>query len=367
MDTVQMDLIFKKGIEFNKKEEKEIIKRLSELSSFYGHNYCDILKDINYGKETKVIVKLSYPRFYFGNNAYLINSFKECKEVQKHFVSQLQEDKLLKNIEKIKVTRIDIPFTYMMKKNYYFYNYTNVYKILALVFSEKYRNVRSKSIIDTISRKEETVIYSDTKNISAYNTKITIYNQILNLESKDGKYINIKKILKIYPKLPQRMRIEMSKRINRKAMSLKEFKKYDFFLKYSEKYKEELDKVMFNENLINEIYNQKIKILTEILKEYKKSKGKKFTYENFILDKKEDIYDYEILKEAIKKSIINKKSQENAMMTVRKVFKELEKNDGRITIGVRKILKEIKKTIDKSFREERKELKNKGEWDNCPF
>lgn len=369
MDTIQLDLIFKNGCDFTREEERKIKRTLEGLESPLGYSYCDLLKGrgIVYGeKETKIMVKLSFPRFYFENNAYLITTYKECNYVQRHFVKQLKEHKFLNKIKAIRITRLDIPFTYIMEEGKEFYDYSNVFKILALTFTQKYKEVKAKSIVDTIEKREETIIYADTSDIGAYNMKVTIYNQQLNVQGKER--INMNKTLRRYPDLPRRMRIEMSKRINRKKMLLEEFKKFQLFEEYLKKYKEEFDKVMFNKESLKKVNKDQVEQLSKILVKYKEKKGESFTYENFILKKKEKIYDYKILRDCIGLLDYKKKTKENAIKAIRKaLMEEIEKDEGRFVMEVRDIVEDIADTIKKSFKGQRKKKVEKDEWEDSPF
>lgn len=369
MDTIQLDLIFEDGCDFTREEERKIKRTLDGLESPSGFSYCDVLKSgVIYGKEeTKIIVKLSFPRFYFENNAYLITTYAECAEVQKHFVEQLKEDKLLSKIKAIKVTRVDIPFTYLIKEGKNFYDYTNVFKVLALAFTKTYKEIEVKSIVDTLEKKEQTIIYADTPTISAYNKKITIYNQMENLDSKNRKPIDKDRTLEKYPDLPRRMRIEMSKRISRKRMALKEFGKYELFKEYLEKYKEELEEFLFDEELLDIVYEEEIEKLAEILEEEKECRRGSFRYKNFICDYREYIYDYKILREALKIVIAKGKTRESAITEIRKELNIQEERKGLIVIGVHKIIEDIADTIKNSFKGQRKKKVEKDEWEDCPF
>lgn len=366
MDTTQLDLIFEKGTEFTRKEERRIRTTLDGLESPSGSSYCDVLKSgVIYGEEeTKIIVKLSFPRFYFENNAYLIKTYVECAKVQRHFVKQLKEDKLLKKIKTIRVTRVDIPFTYIMDEDKEFHDYSNIFKILAFSFTQQYPEVEAKSIVDTIKKREQTVIYADTPTISAYNKKITIYNQMKNLDSKNRETIDIERTLEKYPELPRRMRIEMSKRIKRKEMTLKEFGEYELFKEYLKKYKEELKELLFDEELLDRVYEEGIENLSEILKEEKEYRGDSFTYKKFISDYKEDIYDYKLLKGAVKNVVLKQKTRESAITEIRKELNIQEEKKGLIVIGVHDIVEEIADTIKKSFKGQRKK---KNKWEDSPF
>lgn len=369
MDTMQLDLIFKTGCNFIRKEENMIRWILDGLESPFGYSYCDVLKDgIIYGeKETKMIVKLSFPRFYYENNAHLITTYAECAKVQKHFVKQLKEDNLLSKIKAIRITRVDIPFTYLMDEGKNFYDYTNVFKVLALAFNKTYEEIEVKSIVDTLEKKEQTIIYADTPTISAYNKKITIYNQMKNLDSKNREPIDKDRTLEKYPDLPRRMRIEMSKRIKKKEMTLKEFGEYELFKEYLEKYKTELEELLFDEELLDIVYEEEIEKLAEILEEEKESRGSSFTYKKFVSEYKEDIYDYKILREALKIVIAKVKTRESAITEIRKELNIQEEKKGLIVIGVRGIVEDIADTIKKSFKGQRKKKVEKDEWEDSPF
>lgn len=368
MDTIQLDLIFEDGCDFTREEERRIRKTLDGLESPLGYSYCDVLRNgIIYGEEIKVIVKLSFPRFYFENNAYLISTYDECKKVQRYFIKQLQEDRRLQKIKAIRITRVDIPFTYIMEKDKRFYDYMNIFKVLALAFNKTYEETEVKSMVDTLKKREQTVIYANTPTISAYNKKITIYNQMKNLDSKITEDIDMKKTLEKYPDLPRRIRIEMSKRIKRKEMTLKEFGKYNLFEEYSIKYKEELKKLLFDKELLDEVYEEEIEKLSEILDEEREFQKKRFTYKNFLSEYVEDIYDYKILREALKIIITKRKTREGAITEIRKELKKSEERKGLIVIGVRSIVKDIADTIEKSFKGQRKKKVEKDELEGSPF
>ena len=174
MDTIQLELIFEDGCDFTREEERKIKRTLEGLESPLGYSYCDLLKGrgVVYGeKDTKIMVKLSFPRFYFENNAHLITTYVECRKVQKYFVEQLQKNKLLKKVKAIKITRVDIPFTYLMREDKEFYDYSNVFKILESAFTKEYPRIEGKSFVDTKKKREQTVTFTDSPSLAAYNTK----------------------------------------------------------------------------------------------------------------------------------------------------------------------------------------------------
>lgn len=153
-----------------------------------------------------------------------------------------------------------------------------------------------------------------------------IYNQYLNLETKlDEESKEFKRTIRVYPKLERRMRIEVSSRIKRNKFSLDKFKTYDFFKEYSDKYRRFLLENIFNLDALADIYDVQADILSDKLERYRDKKGSKFKYENFIMKELKNIYDYKILRGAIRKNLDNEKSIANGVTKVRKLLKELEK------------------------------------------
>ena len=73
---------------------------------------------------------------------------------------------------------------------------------------------------------------------------------------------------------------------------------------------------------------------------------KNFNYETFILKNIKNLYDYEIIKKALKISIDNINTRENAITKVRKILKEYEKENKVIILDVYSILDKIKDYIE---------------------
>ena len=264
----------------------------------------------------------------------------------------------MKNIEKIRVTRVDLPFTYTMHESKEFSDYSNVYRILGLVFIKRYPKVRPKAIIDLISNKKETITYTDTRISSAYNKKIMIYNQYINLKDKldEGEF---DRTIKEFPDLENRMRIEVSRRIVIRDMELDIFRAYSLFDRYLNEFKKDLRKTIFNLELLDEVYKEESEVLASKLEEYKESKGSAFTYETFILKEIDNIYDYKILREGIGLITPNEKTRENAITIIRKILRGVEEENGKIILDVRKIIKDIHETIEDSFYNKRNSRKER--------
>lgn len=108
MDTIEIRLNLKKGLELDTINKLRTV--ITSLISEYNHRYCDVLEISPKGD---LIVKISYPRYFAGTNACLIESRNDCIRVQTHFINSIFSDVHWRNIiEDITLTRVDIPFTY---------------------------------------------------------------------------------------------------------------------------------------------------------------------------------------------------------------------------------------------------------------
>ena len=340
-DTIQVKVRLKKDIDM---EEMDLFKgHIISLRSPNGFKYCDILEESR-NRTRGLNIKISYPRYFYGNNAYLITKKHECFEVQEHFIESIMDDTLFKQIvSSIELARVDIPFTYYIEKDMDFHSYVNVYRIFAKVYSDKKGNARPKSIIDIIKGTYETVVYSDNgKADKSSNNKLMIYNQYLNLRSKLEER-NMVEVEKKYPDLKRRIRLEVSKRIRRKAFTLERFKEFDILEEYFVDYKDYILQNVFNSNEIEKFYNDKEEELANILTEERVHKN--FNYKIFILQNLQNIYDYEILKRALKISIENIKTRENAVTTVRKILNNYEAKEKIIIMDTYKIIREMGRYI----------------------
>lgn len=312
----------------------EIKKDINLLKSENGYTFCDMVRFTDKGY---LLVKISFPRYYFGNNSYLITSKEDCMRVQNYFCNFLLNHRILRN-SMIELLRVDIPFTYIMGPNEDFKSFNSIYTIFAEVYS--YFNLKSspKSIKKIIGNIPETLIYSDSKTISAYNSKVMIYNQSLNLQNKleEDEW---RTVLQEFPDLTKRMRIEVSKRIKRKEMYINEFRTKDIYSEYFYKFRDYILKNLLNLEVIEKIYNMKAEELAINLNRAR-SEGK-INYENFILMNLEGIYDYEILRRAVNKVIVNNKTREGAITTIRRILLGYERKNNLIVLDVYSRLKEL--------------------------
>lgn len=338
MDTIEIVVELQKGITL---EEVTMLQNsFNNLRSIYGYTYCDVLQMTKNGN---LAVKISYPRFFEGINVHLISTRRECFEVQKHFVEYIMSDPYLKALIKdINLTRVDIPFTYYMGEEENFHNHQNIFMIFAQVYQIKKPKSSTKGIFDIVSKEQETLTYADTKSISSYNSKLVIYDQYKNILNKteDGM---MKDISTNYPDLRKRIRFEVSKRIRRKSLSLEEFKRIDIYLSYFEEYKGYILENVLDIEIIEMLYNEASVRLAQIL--YSERVLGNFNYEVFILKNLNRIYDYEILKRALKIEIENTSTRENAVTKVRKILNDYQESTGIIVLDTYKHIMEMRKKL----------------------
>lgn len=173
-----------------------------------------------------------------------------------------------------------------------------------------------------------------------------IYNQDLNISDKyKDTYQNI---IKEFPDLKKRIRIEVSKRIRRKPMGISTFAKFDIFSLYFPRFKRYLLDNLLNIDDLEIFYKKKIEELTNLLVE-EKEKKRNFTYEAFLLEYINSILDYEILRRVLKESTSNIKTFENAITAVRKLLKGYEEKNNIMILDVYNTIHKIFEDIDKIF------------------
>lgn len=340
MDTIEVKFNFRGNPLL---EEIESFKNyVSSLTSPMGYRYCDFLEVSRTKKEKKLgaIFKVSYPRYFNGDNSYLVTTRKECFEVQEHLINSILCDPFFRTIiADVKLARVDIPFTYYMREDMDFHSYINAYKIFALVYNIQKIKARAKGYVDLIEEKYETVVYSDNGKVDkSSHDRLMIYNQYQNLKTKLGEE-RIEEIIANSQDLKRRMRLEVSKRIRREPFSLENFKNFDILGEYFDDYKNYILENVLNREIIENLYNEKVKNLSELLSQ-NRALGN-FNYEVFILKNLDNIYDYEILRRALGIEIDNSKTRESAITRVRKILNEYEKEERIIIMDTYKIICEM--------------------------
>lgn len=346
MDTIQISIVLNKEklSKLAYRDLQEAAYYINSIKSIHEYRYCDCLE---ISKSGNLIIKISYPRFFAGINAYLISNSMECAQVQWDFCMNINSHPLLRDAT-IELTRVDIPFTFMMGPNYNFNSYRKVYQVLEHVYRTKNTKANPKAYTDVTQYKPETIIYADTPAIAKYNQRIMIYDQFQNLKSKTDDESRLPELEATYDGLSKRMRIEVSKRINRKSMSIDEFCQFNTFKEYSVKYKEYILENLFDLYEVNEFYEEKSRQLAERLLAYKTDVNN-FIYETFIYKEIEHIHDYEIIRRALKLHINNMKSREKAITSIRRVLMNYQLNENVIVMETYLTIKAMKEVIERYY------------------
>lgn len=358
LDTIKLNITLGEETgEYNQTLAKELILKTLDIV-----RYCDKIacKESSKG-EIIIETRFSYPRYFSKTNAYLVKTKKECMKVQKNFVSQIcselglmeeirtnEKEKLWKWIEenvKIKVTRVDIPFTYIMDDKESFKSYQTVYKVLAEAFKIKNSKCIPKEV--TGDGEIQTITLSNTSNPNEYHSKLTIYNQAQKFKDyyKEKSPATAEIVYKENPDLEQRIRMEVSKRINRKAFTLEEFENFDIYSEYVKPYAKYILYNIFDEEILENIKNKQLENLKSKLIE-ERTNGN-FNYENFILHNLNNIYDWEILRRAIMETSLNENSGYKGCSTAKDILKTLGERKDIIYFGVFKKIADMKKMISK--------------------
>lgn len=343
MDTIQIKLSIFNGGNLTQNEVMNLRAFINQIQSPFGYRYCDYLDQ---RKDGSIGVKISYPRYWGNSNAFLIRSNIQTREVNKHFCESLKNHFLLRN-SYISLERVDIPFTYYMENSFDFNSHSNIYKILGEVHKKKKPKGVQKTYGELLSNKHETIIYSDTKTLSGYNSKVMIYNQYQNLLSKTPDGDEVEVLLNNFEDLKGRIRIEASKRIRRNCFTNFEFSTFDILAEYLPSFKKEVFTNFLNFKIIDQIYEEKKCLLINLLKE-QKALGN-FNYEVIILRNASHIYDYEILRRAFNIFIENKKTRESAVTRVRKILNKYSEKENIIVMDIYSILEDIAECVEKYY------------------
>ena len=341
MDTIEISLAMNSNLGMDL--VKSFINEVNGLRSPYGYTFCDVLEVSKIGN---AIIKISYPRYFFGNNAYLINSKSACFEVQKYFAENIMENEYWKqNIGELRLLRVDIPFTYIMESNEEFNSYRNIFFIFAYVYDIMKHGARAKAYLDMLEEKYETLTYSDNGKVGkSSNDRLMIYNQWENLQNKLPEDV-LEETVKTYPDLFNRIRLEVSKRIKlRKGFDSLEFTNFDILGDYFVKYKNYILQNVLNFQIIDELYNQwSIELSQELIKQRAE---RKINYEVFILQNISNIYDYEILRRTLGMVIENGKTRESAVTKVRRILNNEQSRNNIIVMDTYAVLLKIRNVIN---------------------
>lgn len=313
---------------------------VNNIQSEFGFTYVDFLK---MNSNTNFTLKVSYPRYYKGINAYLVNTSYEVLRVNQNLVSQLNS--IFTQIGIIDYTinliRVDIPFTYIKPCDLDFYAYGEVFRLMCISYvntrqSKKGKSSNTTGIIEMISKKLETVNFTN----NSGNIEVCIYNQYLNILRKTSDPQMINQFSQLYPDLVNRIRIEVRKRVQRNEFLPLEFANFDVLGEYLPQHKNFILKYLFNKKVFENTKNEYIYRLDNTYKAYIQ-RHRRINYEAWVLENINHIVDYSIIREVLVRNIPNKKTLENAITVVRRVLKNINP----MYNNVFKSLDSIKKAI----------------------
>lgn len=328
---------------------------------FRRRGYYDLLKESD-GRSLSI--RLSYPRFFDNTNAYLITTKEECLEVNKAFIEEIRKfiyfeevgvgvrsngEVLLKWFEAnvvIKIKRVDVAFTHILEKDDSFNGYKNLYQLLNNIYMKMNPSSIPKNISVIGNNEVETLMFTDTQNVGAYNRKIVIYNQhrkFCDYCSKNP--LQLHSILQKYPDLPRRVRIEASKRIRRKPFEVLDFMEFDIFNAYVQQFADDTLNNLFNKELFDSVFQGRIEWLKETIK--KEREYPNFNYQAFIYRFIDEIWDYELIRKAIMETTDNLNSAYQACSTIREILKIYEKTTGIKFFNMKETFEKIQKDLIK--------------------
>lgn len=277
MDTVSITLTFTQPLSDREIGELENYRFISVKSRG--------IKSLN-----NLIIKLSYPKFKGTTNATLVHDSETVLACNNEFVRVIRSIRPTGNIT-MKLNRIDIPFTVYMKKNKSFDDYIGVFHTMGYIHTNKNINRKVIGISDFIRNQLETLTFTDTLNLKDYNYKIVIYNQYKRFKNTYTE--NFNSLVNEFPDLNRRIRIEVSKKINRASFKLEEFKYMDLYSEYCNSFIEYILNNLYDEQKFIELRKANINRWVDLLNGYSMGTGK--SYLNFYMmcitkgDSKDDI------------------------------------------------------------------------------
>ncbi len=332
MDTIGINVEFRGNVNLG---VEEISRTINGIVSPYGFTYCDF-RELK--KNNEFGVKISYPRFFTGINARLVESNIEVIEVNRHLADKIAWIASMYGVTEVYIDliRVDIPFTFLKPDDMEFSDYENVFRVLAMIYERtKNPNYRTKGISDMIDMSIETVNFYDKANIA-----ISIYNQWLNIKRKTNSLDSFNYYNQTYPELKNRIRIEVRQRKRRKPFTLYDFANFDILGEYSNKYRKFLLKYLFNDNELGLLKDSLINNLDTSFKEYFQRCGG-MNYATWLNKNRDKIFDYSIVREVLRRNISNPKTLESAITVVRRELNLMDKT----YISCFGMLEEIRKCI----------------------
>lgn len=324
-DETNLDLIILNG-GIEKMDTVSVTVRFDNAISIEEVNFLEsynFIKYIGVGRANYNCArfKISYPKFVGRNNATLVHNGNIVLSCNLAFVNAIRSIRPNDNIT-IKINRIDIPYTIYMNEGETFDSYKGVFYTMASVYDIKHPNASAiRSINNFLTDTIETVILADTTNVSDYNNKVTIYNQYKRF--MDTHQADLNRTLVEHPDLPNRIRIEVSKKINRLPVSLEEFAEMDLYGQYNNDFLDYAINNMFDQACLN-TYNDRL--INKWVNIFNNMGNKSYRTLGWMCLEVGD--NYEAIREGLRLTRPNQNTLENAVTRMRATIGEVESTRG---------------------------------------
>lgn len=261
MDTISITLTFNQPLN---EKEIEAIEKCQYIS----------VKSRGKIKANDLIIKLSYPKFKGNTNATLIHDSETVLACNKEFVRVIRSLRPTGSII-MKLNRIDIPFTVYMKDGKSFNDYIGVFYTMGYIHINKNNGRKVISISNFMEDQLETLTFTDTLNLKDYNHKIVIYNQYKRFhDTYTGGFKSL--LIQEHPDLYKRIRIEVSKKINRHPFKLEEFESMDLYSEYCNSFIEYILNNLYDEDKFIELKKLNVIRWVDLLNGYNMGTGKSY-------------------------------------------------------------------------------------------
>lgn len=297
---------------------------LEETSTLlFTERYIESIKASSH-EVNKYYIGYSVPKFFCFSNARLIGN--QSFNIFKNHILSLFKDITISAV----VTRVDTPFTFWMNNKETFDQYSHIFRLLSLFYSDGQPISATKFYADTITRKIETFIFSNSSNINRSSNKIIIYNQakkILDSDSTSHKDF-FKAVVNKYPDLNSRIRIEVSRKTN---MPLEK-------LSYQDQYQKSYNYLNINLFGIGAMEDY----LEDLSDTYKQITD--IQYEIF----KGLIFDYNTYRKTLKSIITNERTLESKLYRLKSKLREFNL-EHLCNITLKKVLPKIKKEFQRQI------------------
>lgn len=292
-----------------------------DILELKNRRYIESIK-LNDTKSNTYHIGYSVPKFFDNTNAYLVNNsdFEQFKKMALNIFKSI-------TIITATVTRVDTPFTFIMKEGETFNEYSHVFRLLSYFYSHSVDG-STKYYADTLTEKRESFILGNKSNLNKSTKKIIIYDQdkkISNIDTTPSKSIYTQ-IRRDHPNLYKRIRVEVSRKTNIALRYL------EYTVEYTNAYKE-LTRTLLDKELIE-------LCLKTLKEEYNNNLSKDIDLYSAIFNGL--VFDYDTYRSSLKGITKNAKTLESQVTRMRKKLDKLDRSH-MYNITLKKILPRMKR------------------------